>query len=216
MLTQVFALFTQVERSLAHTEGGLGIGLSLVQRLVEMHGGTVSARSDGPDQGSEFAVTLPLPVGLEEVAAPVVAVQAAESAVSAAGRRILIVDDNRDSADSLASLLGVYGSQTQVAHDGLRAVEQASSFQPDLILLDIGLPKMNGYEVCRAIRGTPGGRDVLIVAMTGWGQEEDRRRSSEAGFDGHVVKPIEHTALLRLLETMSTALDGGSVPSAAG
>jgi CheY-like chemotaxis protein len=110
----------------------------------------------------------------------------------------------------------VYGSQTQVAHDGLRAVQQASSFQPDLILLDIGLPKMNGYEVCRAIRGTPGGRDVLIVAMTGWGQEEDRRRSSEAGFDGHMVKPIEHTALLRLLETMSTALDGGSVPSAAG
>ncbi len=194
-LPNIFRMFSQVDRNLERAQGGLGIGLTLVRRLVEMHGGTVEARSDGPGQGSEFTVRLPVLKSTQQTAA----LQGEESAGAAARRRILVVDDNRDSAMTLGMMLKLMGNDIQTAHDGLAAVEAAERFRPDMILLDIGLPKLNGYDACRRIREQPWSRGMEIVALTGWGQEEDRRRSKEAGFDDHLVKPVELAILQKLL-----------------
>ncbi len=162
-----------------------------------MHGGTVEARSDGPGRGSEFTVRLPLAAddALVRPSTP------DDGPATTSNRRILIVDDNQDSAMSLGMMLGLMGNETRTAHDGLAAVEAAAAFRPDLILLDIGLPKLNGYEACRRIREQPWSEGMVIVALTGWGQEEDRRRSAEAGFDDHMVKPVEVDALGKLMAT---------------
>jgi PAS domain S-box-containing protein len=192
-LGSVFEMFNQIDRSLERSQGGLGIGLTLVKRLVEMHGGSVEAHSKGTGRGSEFVVRLPV---LLEEARP--ETPTAEPAPAAA-RRILVVDDNRDAATSLALLLQLTGNEAQIAFDGLEAVEATAAFRPDVILLDIGLPKLNGYDACRRIREQPWGRGVMLVALTGWGQEEDRRQSKEAGFDHHMVKPVDLAALTALL-----------------
>jgi PAS domain S-box-containing protein len=188
---------TQVERSLERAQGGLGIGLTLVHRLVAMHGGAVEAQSPGPGRGSEFVVRLPIAGEARASGAERAAVED-ERMAAAAGCRILVVDDNRDAADSLGMLLQMIGHEVRIAGDGLEAVGVAEAFEPDVILLDIGLPKLNGYQVAGRIREQRGG-DVVLIALTGWGQEEDRRRSTEAGFDHHLTKPVEFDALSKLL-----------------
>jgi CheY-like chemotaxis protein len=196
-LDSVFDMFTQIDRTLERSQGGLGIGLTLVKRLVEMHDGTVEARSDGPGRGSEFEVRFPILIEQSKPEEPPVI------ATMPPPRRMLVVDDNPDAASSLAMLLQITGHETQMAHDGLEAVEAAERFRPDVILLDLGLPKLNGYEACRLIRELPCGKNILIVALTGWGQEEDRRKSGAAGFDHHMVKPVDHAALIKLLASQS-------------
>jgi signal transduction histidine kinase len=198
MLPQVFEMFTQVDRSLERSQGGLGIGLSIVKRLVEMHGGTVEAHSGGHGQGSEFVVRLPVLGGNAEIPR---SSEDGERAGAPARRRILVADDNVDSASSLAMMLTLMGNEVQTAHDGVEAVKAAAAFRPDVILLDIGMPKMNGYDACREIRKQPWGRGIFLLALTGWGQEEDKRRSREAGFDDHLVKPVEPAELERKLAT---------------
>jgi CheY-like chemotaxis protein len=193
-------MFMQVDTSLERSVTGLGIGLTLVKTLTEMHGGTVEVSSQGVGQGSEFVVRLPMAVEAETSAsrpAPT------ESAVITP-LRILIVDDSRDSADMLAMLLTFAGHETFTAHDGLAAVDMATRLDPDVILLDIGLPVLNGYEAAHRIREqhSQKGRP-LLVALTGWGQEEDRRRSQEAGFDAHLVKPVNDVVLNGLLSEFS-------------
>jgi CheY-like chemotaxis protein len=195
MLPQVFDMFVQVGRTIERTEGGLGIGLSLAKRLVEMHGGTLSVQSDGLGKGSEFDVCLPTLLGQSQQASP----QTQPSEEATAAHRILVVDDNRDSAESLATLLRLAGNELQLAYDGAEAVEKAALQNPDIIVLDIGLPRMNGYDACRAIRAQPGGKDITIIAASGWAREEDRRLSKEAGFDAHLIKPVDHAALMKLV-----------------
>jgi two-component system, chemotaxis family, CheB/CheR fusion protein len=201
MLPKIFEMFTQVDGSLERSQGGLGIGLTLVQRLVEMHGGSVSAHSEGPGRGSEFVVRLPI---LSDAATPTPMPTGKPAALQkpAIARRILIVDDNRDSATSLAMVLELKGHETRTAHDGLAAVEAAAAFRPDVVLLDIGLPKLNGYETARKIREQPWGQALLLVALNGWGQEDDRRKSREAGFNEHLVKPVDHATLIELLNEL--------------
>ncbi|HEY0554011.1 MAG TPA: response regulator, partial [Thermoanaerobaculia bacterium] len=202
MLPQVFEMFTQVDRSLERSQGGLGIGLTLVKRLVEMHGGTVEARSGGHGLGSEFLIRLPL---LATATTPTAAERpshAEPAAGSGFKRRILVADDNVDSAASLEMMLGFMGNEVRTANDGLQAIAEAAAFRPDLILLDIGMPGMNGYDACREIRRQPWGQGIVIVALTGWGQDEDKRRSREAGFDQHLVKPVEPAALGGLLAAL--------------
>jgi CheY-like chemotaxis protein len=197
MLPRVFEMFTQVDRSLERSQGGLGIGLSLVKGIVEMHGGSVEARSGHQGRGSEFVVRLPIVVA--GTPQPTTGRAGPAAVDPAAGRRILVVDDNEDSARSLARLLKMTGHEACTAHDGGKAVEVAEQHRPEVILLDIGLPVMNGYDVARAIRGRPWGGDVAIVALTGWGQDADRRRSKESGIDHHLVKPVDPAELERLL-----------------
>lgn len=196
MLPELFEMFTQVDRSLERSQGGLGIGLSLVKRLVEMHGGSVAARSDGHGMGSEFIVRLPV---VPVLAAPGRDIAGAPQAGGLSRRRVLVVDDNKDSAFSLAMMLRFMGNETRTAHDGLEALELVPVFQPHLVLLDIGMPRLDGYETARRIREQPWGKSVALVALTGWGQSEDRRRSEEAGFDFHIVKPAEPATLEKLL-----------------
>jgi CheY-like chemotaxis protein len=193
-MPRLFQMFAQADAALERAAGGLGIGLALSRALVELHGGTIAAASEGPGSGAEFTVTLP---ALEEGAAPLVAEERQAHAIP---RRVLVVDDNPDSAASLAMLLRSAGHTVEVAHDGERAVEAAARFHPNAVLLDIGLPGMNGLEACRAIRAQPGGDAITIAALTGWGQHEDQRRSREAGFDAHLVKPVEREALAALLK----------------
>jgi PAS domain S-box-containing protein len=200
-LPKIFEMFTQVDRSLERSQGGLGIGLTLVQRIVELHGGSVTATSAGVGRGSEFVVRLPTVV--EQLG------QIPKSDISKTtpnpSHRILVADDNRDSALSLALLLRMSGNETQLAHDGTAALEAAATFNPEIVLLDIGMPKMNGYEVARKLRETEAGKKMVLIALTGWGREEDRQKSRDAGFDGHLVKPVEHDVLTRLLfELLST------------
>jgi signal transduction histidine kinase/PAS domain-containing protein/ActR/RegA family two-component response regulator len=206
MQPHVFEMFTQVDRSLARSQGGLGIGLTLVQRLVEMHAGTVAVHSDGPGQGSEFIVRLPIATESQTARAPAPAARS-EAVPARAASRILVVDDNTDAADSLALLLRMAGNDVRTAADGLEAVGVAGAFQPAVVLLDIGLPKLNGYEAARRIREQQGD-GVLLIALTGWGQEEDRRRSAEAGFDHHLTKPINPEALQKLLGAPRSARSG--------
>ena len=192
----LFQMFSQVDHSLEKSQGGLGIGLTLVKRLVEMHGGRIEARSEGLGKGAEFVIRLPVVVGASEPQAPA---EKAEPPGLKSSLRILIVDDNRDSADSLGMLLQIMGNDIRVAHDGQEGVDVAEEFRPEVVLLDIGLPRLNGYEACRRIRELPWGRSVVLIALTGWGQEDDRRRSHEAGFDHHMVKPVDPQDLMELL-----------------
>jgi signal transduction histidine kinase/DNA-binding response OmpR family regulator len=193
MLGSVFDLFTQVDRTLDRSQGGLGIGLTLVRRLVEMHSGRVQVFSAGPGRGSEFVVRLPALVGGRR---PPPTGNGVVSSLARSGRaRVLVVDDNRDAADSLALLLRLAGHEVCVAHDGPTAVALAADFGPQLVLLDIGLPGMDGYAVARRLRAQPNAHKTLLVALTGYGQEEDVRRSREAGFDHHLVKPADPEAL---------------------
>ena len=193
-LPLIFNMFMQIDTSLERSVSGLGIGLMLVKNLVEMHDGTVEVYSAGVGHGSEFVVRLPIMLEAPSPLPPEPIVSETTTA-----RRILIVDDNRDAAASLAMLLKITGHETHIANDGLEAVEAVATFRPEIVLLDIGLPKLNGYEACRRIREQPWGKNIVIVALTGWGQEEDREKSKNAGFDGHMVKPLDFAALTKLL-----------------
>jgi PAS domain S-box-containing protein len=199
MLSRIFEPFVQSDRVLHHSQGGLGIGLTLVRSLVEMHGGTVSAHSDGLGRGSEFVVRLPALSPREKIGGAREAGEGGNPFEGAPLRHILVVDDNVDAAESLAILLRMEGHDVRVAHDGAAALAAVEAERPDIVLLDIGMPVMNGYEVAQHLRQRPGLEPLLLVAMTGWGQEEDRRRSQEAGFDHHLVKPVEPDALHKLL-----------------
>ena len=197
MLPRVFDMFMQAERA-AERNAGLGIGLTLVKRLVEMHGGRVSASSEGKDRGSVFEVHLPLvraalPVARSEPSP-------ARPAATATQQRVLVVDDNVDSATALATILGLSGYDVRMAHDGQQALVVDAEFRPEVVLLDIGLPVMSGHEVARRIRAQANGRRILLIALTGWGQAEDRRKSADAGFDHHMVKPVDIRALLEKLQ----------------
>jgi signal transduction histidine kinase len=195
MLPHIFEMFRQVDTSQDRSRGGLGIGLTLVKSLVEMHGGTVEVHSDGAGRGSEFVLRLPV---MNKTAKSRSNRRVSQTS-PATPRRILVVDDNRDAADSLARLLEHSGHCTRIAHDGAEALETAASFRPDVILLDIGMPKLNGYQVAQQIRQQPWGRSTVLIAVTGWGQQEDRSKSERAGFDGHFVKPVDYAALTKLL-----------------
>ncbi len=202
MLPKVFDLFVQVDHSATRSQGGMGIGLTLVKNLVEMHHGTVEARSDGLGKGSEFVVRLPLSAQGREEKGDQDNGGPSESAPSS-GHRLLVVDDNRDAADSLAMLLRLQGHEVRVAHDGPTALQMATDYRPEMVFLDIGMPGMDGYEVARRLRSQPGLESVRLAALTGWGQEEDRRRSKEAGFDQHLVKPPEPQALDEVLAALN-------------
>jgi CheY-like chemotaxis protein/anti-sigma regulatory factor (Ser/Thr protein kinase) len=200
-LPRVFDMFTQVDRSTGAARGGLGVGLSIVRNLVTLHGGTVEALSEGPGRGAEFVVRLPIlsaPAPLAPSPPEVVA------ATAAARRRILVVDDNQDSAACLALLLEMKGNDVRTAHDGLAALGTAEAFRPHVIFLDIGMPGLDGHAVCRKLRTEAWGRALPIVALTGWGQAEDRRRSEESGFTRHLVKPVEPASLDRLMTDLLT------------
>jgi CheY-like chemotaxis protein len=200
MLPRVFDLFAQAERTLDRAQGGLGIGLTLVRTLVEMHGGSVGVVSEGPDRGSEFTVRLPaLPAGTPPAANPD---RAAHPAREPAAHRILIVDDNVDSADSLAILLKGAGHEVWTAHDGPAAIEAARARRPGVVLLDIGLPRLDGYEVARRLRRESDLPGVRLIAMTGYSQDADRRKAEEAGFDHHLVKPVDPEVIYYLLRQL--------------
>jgi PAS domain S-box-containing protein len=200
LLPHIFEMFARADGELERSAGGLGIGLTLVKQLVEMHGGSVEASSGGPGLGSVFRVRLPV-----HRETPVAASTPERSpAPRARRRRILVVDDNKDSAESLAMLLSLTGHETQTAFDGIAAIDAAERLRPEIMLLDIGLPRLDGFEVCRRIRQQPWGQGIVIVALTGWGHEEDRRASSDAGFNDHLVKPVDYDALTRLMATLQS------------
>ena len=201
MLAQVFEPFTQLDHSLERSRGGLGIGLALAKRLVEMHGGAIEAHSAGPGQGSRFIVRLPV-VTWQSV--PQEADAGSHGPVPARGRnRVLVADDNYDSATSLSILLNDAGYDVRTAGDGVQALETAAQFRPDIVLLDIGMPKLNGYDVARHVRRQPWGRNVLLVAVTGWGGADHRQQTTQAGFDHHLTKPVDPAALTRLLASLT-------------
>jgi two-component system CheB/CheR fusion protein len=208
MLSRIFDLFTQADRRLERTQGGLGIGLAIARRLVEMHGGTIAAHSEGLGQGSEFVIRLP--VASLGPATPRAAGDCRERRPRASQLRILLADDNPDAADSLARLLQLEGNEVRIARDGEEALKAAESFRPEVVILDIGMPKLNGYDVALRLREQSWGQALLLIALTGWGQVEDRRRSSAAGFDHHLVKPVDPAALVKLL---LGAKDGTCRPS---
>jgi CheY-like chemotaxis protein len=198
MLTRVFDLFAQADRTLDRSEGGLGIGLTVARKLAEMHGGTIAASSEGLGKGSTFTVRLPLSEAspIERHAAPPPLMSADFQRV-----RILVVDDNRDTATTCAMLLKSLGHDVATSYDGLDALEQARTLRPNVLFLDIGLPGMNGYELARTLRDEGFERETL-VAVSGYGQPEDRRRSREAGFDHHLVKPVDQAALVSALQNV--------------
>jgi len=197
LLPHVFELFEQGKRALDRTQGGLGVGLTLVQRLVQLHGGDIVASSPGAGQGSMFRVTLPC---LGEVDASLVADEGAGRLPPAAvGRRILVVDDNVDVVETTTMLLSLSGHQVHSAKDGLQALHAATEFRPEVVLLDIGLPLMDGYEVARRLRQMPQMAGALLIALTGYGQQGDRERGKDAGFDGHMLKPVDPHALARMI-----------------
>jgi two-component system CheB/CheR fusion protein len=200
MLGRLFQMFSQAAPAMHRSQGGLGIGLSLAKGIVELHGGRIEAKSDGAHKGSEFIVRLPLP--LAEI------VERERADPSSPGmlrlsRRVLIVDDNRDSADTLSTLLQVLGCTVEVAYGGEEALQVGAAFKPDAVLLDLGMPVMNGFETCERMRMEPWGRNICIVAVTGWGQDDDRRRTKDAGFDAHMVKPADPGKLAELLASIS-------------
>jgi CheY-like chemotaxis protein len=195
-LPRLFEMFYQADRSLERGQGGLGVGLALVRRLVEAHGGRVEAHSEGAGKGSEFIVRLPAVT--TPAAEPVPQVETQEKSVTA-GLRILVADDNRDSADLFAMFLRLMGNEVRTAYDGVAAVEEAERFRPEAILLDIGMPRLNGEDACRRIRATSWGKDAVLIAVTGWDDQENRRRIVDAGFDAHLVKPVDPSAVLELL-----------------
>ena len=195
MLPRVFEMFTQAESSTERTHGGLGIGLALARRLAEMHGGEIAAHSDGPGQGSTFTITMPVsdslgpPASFRQPDAPRVAC------------RVLIIDDNRDAANTMAMLVEELGGSTRIAHDAGNGLEVVQEYQPDIVFLDIGMPGIDGYEACRRMRQRPSQKAVVIVAVTGWGQPQDKQRALDAGFDAHLTKPVDLEALARILAT---------------
>ncbi|HEX3111923.1 MAG TPA: ATP-binding protein, partial [Candidatus Eisenbacteria bacterium] len=195
-LREIFELFAQMDRTFDKEEG-LGIGLTLAKQLVELHGGLIEARSEGAGRGSEFYVRLPR-VAADAEPAPRPAVH------SGSPRRILVADDNEDSAESLALLLEAHGHRVQVAYDGESALAAADRFRPDVAFIDIGMPKRSGYEVAVELRLRPWSESVRLIAVTGWGQESDRRRAQEVGFDAHLVKPATPDVLLGLLASFDT------------
>jgi len=210
LMPMIFNLFTQLDRSSGPAQSGLGIGLALVQRLVEMHGGSVTAHSDGPGRGSEFVIRLPLLLRdrittddqqLNTLSALEQSMMNSEG-TTPTQRRILVADDNNDALESLATLLQLSGHEVYTAANGAVALESAEQHRPEVALLDIGMPKLDGYEVARRIRAQPWGARITLVALTGWGQDSDRRRSQEAGFDSHLVKPLDLDKLTDLLATL--------------
>jgi CheY-like chemotaxis protein/two-component sensor histidine kinase len=203
MLSRIFEMFTQVGQSVDRAQGGLGIGLALVSSLVEMHGGTVSADSQGLGLGSTFTVRLPIGVSL----APYSGASSGNSTGPAnrSSSRILVVDDNVDGAQTLSLLLKLAGYVTDVAYDGPEAITKARTFAPDVIFLDIGLPGMSGYEVAKRLRDDETQSQASLVALTGWGTDDDRRQAREAGFDRHITKPVEATKLRELLDELITS-----------
>jgi CheY-like chemotaxis protein len=209
MLPRIFEMFTQVDHRSTRAQGGLGIGLGLVKSLVEMHGGTITAGSDGPGMGSEFVVRLPaLPSGWEPPA--VVTPRVRATPASGTPHRILVVDDNADAALSLAKLLTrLYGKEVRVAHDGPEALTAVEEFEPEVVLLDIGMPGMDGYEVARQLRRRPAFAGTMLVALTGWGQESDRQESREAGFDRHLVKPVNPEEIRALMTDIEDGCEVG-------
>ncbi len=192
-LDEIFELFSKADHSLERGQDGLGLGLAIVRGLTELHGGTVEAFSAGAGAGSEFTVHLPL-------ASP-----DAQPATASTKRRVLVVDDNRDCASSLAMMLGIMGFDTETAADGVEALRVAAAYRPDAIFLDIAMPKLNGYDACKVIREQAWGKNVVVIALTGWGQNEDREQSKEAGFDHHMVKPIELSALEPIVQEINSA-----------
>jgi PAS domain S-box-containing protein len=202
-LAQVFDMFSQEQPALDRSHSGLGIGLALSRALVQLHGGSLEAASEGRGRGSRFTVILPVTMPPAEAAHASASVHAAQPAADGMGKHVLVVDDNRDSAESLAMYLELMGHTVSTAFDGEQAITTVQAKRPEVVLLDIGLPGQNGYEIARKIRETAGGREILLVAITGWGQEEDKRRAREAGFDLHLTKPVDPHAIADLLQTPS-------------
>ena len=203
-LPHVFELFYQVDRSYTRSEGGLGLGLTLVHRLVELHGGKVEVRSEGMNRGSEFTVQLPVTAHrpeLESLAHDLVD----DSPVPLRTRRILVADDFPQSAETLARLLEKDGNEVQIAEDGVAAVEAAAEFLPDVVLMDIAMPRLDGYQAAKRIRQQPWGKHMILIALTGWGQQQDRRRTQEAGFDAHLTKPVNYDAIMTLLTNLTNS-----------
>jgi CheY-like chemotaxis protein len=203
MLAEVFEMFTQVNRTLERSQGGLGIGLALVKRLVEFHGGTITAESPGLGQGSTFTVRLPR---VDARAGPIEkppsdATGSVQPPLS--GRRVLVVDDNKDVAESLANMLQIGGHEIRTAHSGPAALDAARPFNPEVVFLDIGLPGMSGYEVAKRLRKETSLSGAVLVALTGWGSDDVKRMSREAGFDFHLTKPVELTAIERILAQLT-------------
>jgi PAS domain S-box-containing protein len=207
-LAFVFDMFRQVDRARNRAQGGLGIGLTLVRRLVELHGGTINAQSEGPGKGSELVVRLPL---AEKASSEAKRRRAANRAVLSK-QRILVVDDNRDAVDTLSTLLRIKSNEVRIARDGVEAVEIAAEFQPDIILMDVGMPRLNGFDATRQIRKMPWAKEVFIVALSGWGQTSDVKQSVEAGCSAHLVKPADFAALEQLLANRKPSRRGGAAP----
>jgi CheY-like chemotaxis protein len=214
MMPYIFEMFTQMDTTLERSQGGLGIGLTLVKNLVELHGGAISAYSEGVGRGAEFLVRLPVrEIGAfsNDGGARVTSLQyssakgqpAAAPAAPATGCRVLVVDDNQASARTLGWMMEALGYEAQTAHDGPSAIEKAHEFKPHVVLLDIGLPGMNGYDVCRTMRADPDFKDTVFIAQTGWGQQEHLENSREAGFSQHLVKPVELAKLQDVLAKFS-------------
>jgi PAS domain S-box-containing protein len=201
-LPNIFEMFTQADRTINGSSGGLGIGLTLVKRLVEMHGGIIQAKSAGQGKGSEFIVRVPVAAAL--LSQPEIATKGRQESRRETAKpiRILVVDDNQDSADSLGLLLQLLGNEVRIAHDGLAAVDLANEFEPRVVLLDIGLPTLDGFEAAKRIRQQPWGKQAVMIAVTGWGEPVDRQRSKKAGFDHHLVKPVDPDVLTNLLESL--------------
>jgi CheY-like chemotaxis protein len=197
MLPRMFEMFTQLDRPLERAQGGLGIGLSMVKRLVELHGGSVSIHSAGLGTGTRVEIRLPT------VLSPLPGIVAGRiDAQALPARRILVADDNADAAESLAQILQLMGNEVLTVVDGVEAVERAPVFAPDIVMLDIGMPRMNGYEACRCLRGQEACSTAVIIAVTGWGQDEDRAKAREAGFDLHLTKPVDPLAVEALLAAL--------------
>ncbi|HEY0730061.1 MAG TPA: ATP-binding protein, partial [Pyrinomonadaceae bacterium] len=201
-LSQIFGMFVQLDAAEKQIQSGLGVGLTLVQRLIEMHGGSIEARSEGQGKGSEFVVRLPALSPSSQTASEV---ETVSDDRPQARRRILVVDDNVDSAESMAMMLELSGHDVATAHDGLEGLEVAEKFQPHVALFDLGMPRLDGYEAARSIRQQSWGQKIMLVALTGWGQSEDKRRSREAGFDAHLVKPIDFEVLEELIDKQNTS-----------
>ncbi|HEX2229247.1 MAG TPA: ATP-binding protein, partial [Candidatus Binatia bacterium] len=201
-LQDIFEVFAQLDVSLERTHGGLGLGLTLVKRLIELHGGSVEAKSEGLEKGSEFLIHLP---ALQEASSDEVAggSSGSTSKMALGALKVLVVDDNRAAADMLGTLFRLKGNPVQLAHDGEEAVAVAEKFRPDVVLLDLGMPKVNGYDACRRMREQPWGEKMIIIALTGWGRDEDRQRTREAGFDYHLVKPVRPLNLLEIIAELA-------------
>ncbi len=210
MLDGIFQMFTRIDRSAERTNAGLGIGLALVKSIVEMHEGSVEAHSDGPGRGTEIRLRLPLslepaPLAAQPGGLPAMAGQCP--------RRVLIVDDNEAAADLLGQVVEKLGNDVRVAYDGEQAIEVADRFQPDIVLMDLGMPKLDGYGAARHIRGQPWGQQMILIALSGWGQDGHKQRAKEAGFDHHLVKPADPAQLQRLLASVKQPLNHHAAPS---